>query len=219
METEGNIATFQTAIEAEIIENPRGSVTIVKELEETGGAQFLEGGPDLVRLDIGCGGQTEHGWIGVDLIDGPNVDITAPADKLPFKDESVDAIKAEHLIEHLTFYQFNRAMAEWYRVLKPGGIVEIECPDLLGLCQQFVEANEYGRYTTYKGHWPIIAHFYGHQRGKDEAEEMSQVHKSGYTPEHLTEVLHGLGYTSIEQLAPQKATPHSPVLRIRAIKK
>ncbi len=172
-----------------------------------------------LRLNIGCGPHRIDGYTGVDLLPGPAVDIVAPCDQLPYKDGEVTEILAEHLIEHLTYFQFNKAMAEWYRVLKPGGFLIIECPDLLGLCKQFVDSNEYGRYTTYKGYWPIIAHIYGHQRGKNEAEEMSQVHKSGYTREHLQNILFGLGYdiVAVPEL-PQKATPHSPVLRIKAIK-
>lgn len=175
----------------------------------------------MIKLNIGCGPHRIEGYTGVDLLPGPAVDVVAPADKLPFKDEEVDEILAEHLIEHLTFYQFNRTMAEWYRVLKSGGLLTIECPDLLGLCKQFIEANEYGRYQTYKGQWPIIAHLFGHQRGKSEAEEMSQVHKNGFTEEHLAEILGGLGYDleTAMSLKPEKATPHSPVLRISIRKK
>lgn len=170
------------------------------------------------KLNIGCGPHRIDGYIGVDLLSGPAVDIVAPADKLPFGSEDVDEILAEHLIEHLTYFQFNKTMAEWYRVLKPGGKLVLECPDLLGLCKQFVEANEYEQYNTYKGYWPIIAHIYGHQRGKNEAEEMSQVHKSGYTKDHLWDILNGLGYENILYLQPQKATPYSPVIRMSATK-
>ena len=172
-----------------------------------------------LKLNLGCGPNRIEGYIGVDIIPGPTVDIVASIDKLPYKDEEVDAIIAEHVIEHLTYYQFNRAMAEWHRVLKKGGTLEIECPDLLEWCKLFVASNEYGRYTSHKGHWPIIAHFYGHQRGRNEAEEMSQVHKSGYTYEHLYDVLCGVGYDceSFEHVAPKKACC-MPVIRFRTKK-
>lgn len=173
----------------------------------------------MVKLNIGCGPEAIDGYIGCDLLPGPYVDKVCSADKLPFDDESVDEILAEHLIEHLTFYDFNKTMYEWTRVLKPGGVLILEFPDLLGLCKQFIEANEYQRYQTYKGQWPIIAHFYGHQRGKTRAEEISQVHKSGYTYEYIKDVLIGLGfYGDIPQLTPMKATPYSPVIRIWAQK-
>ena len=173
----------------------------------------------LVKLNVGCGPEKIDGYIGCDLLPGPAVDKVCPADKLPFDNESVDEILAEHLIEHLTFYDFNRTMYEWARVLKPEGFLVLEFPDLLGLCKQFIESNEYQRYHTYKGQWPIIAHLYGHQRGKNRDEEMSQVHKSGYTYEYIKEVLIGLGfYSDIPQRTPKKATPYSPVIRIEAQK-
>ena len=73
-------------------------------------------------------------------------------------------------------------------------------------------------HNTYKGYWPIIAHLFGHQRGKNKEEELSQVHKSGYTLEHLTNVLVGLGYKDITEEPPKRATPHSPVIRLRSYK-
>lgn len=170
------------------------------------------------RVHLGCGPHHVEGWVNVDLIPGPAVDVVAPCDVLPWGSNTVDEILAEHLIEHLTFYQFNRALAEWHRVLVPGGTLTVECPDLLGLCKQFVEANEYGRYDTYRGQWPIIAHLYGHQRGRSPEEELSQVHKSGYTKEHLERVLYGVGFTNICEEKPLRAVPGTAALRITAVK-
>jgi len=171
-----------------------------------------------LKLNIGCGPHPLPGYQNIDLYHSA-ADVKAPADKLPYKDNSVIEILAEHLIEHLTFYEFNKAMAEWHRVLKSGGVLTLECPDLLGLCKQFVNGNEYQRYTTHNGQWPLIAHFYGHQRGGNAGEILGQVHKSGYTEEHLRFVLEGLGYTDIQFVPPHKATPGSPVLRVTCKKK
>lgn len=172
----------------------------------------------MKRVHVGCGPNILEGWVNVDVCAFTGVDVVAPADNLPFLNATVDEMMAEHLIEHLTFFEFNRALAEWHRVLKSGGNLTLECPDLLGLCCQFIGANEYGRYDTYRGYWPLIAHFYGHQRGKSEAEIMGQVHKSGYTEEHLHRVLTGAGFHDIEFVPPQRQTPHSPVLRVVASK-
>src|SRR5262245_45777249 len=132
----------------------------------------------MLKLNVGSGPYSApEGFKNVDLLPGAHIDVVAPSHKLPFKDNEVDEILCEHMIEHLTYYQFNRTLAEWFRVLKPKGIVTIECPDLLGVCKQFVEANEYGRYTTYNGGWPLVNQLYGHQRGRSEEEILSQVHK------------------------------------------
>lgn len=166
------------------------------------------------NLNIGCGNTRIPGYQGVDIIPGPCTDIVATADSLPFKDNSVDEVLAEHLIEHLTFHQFNKAITEWHRVLKPEGKLIIECPDLLGICKQFVEGNEYSRYCNYKGYWPTIMQAYGHQKGSNEQEIMSQVHKSGYTFEHLEFVLSGVGFIDIEQVPYQKGPPGQAIIRL-----
>jgi predicted SAM-dependent methyltransferase len=171
-----------------------------------------------MRLHLGCGTTRLPGWVNCDLLPGPSVDVTCSAVTLPFADASADEILSEHMIEHLTYYEFNRAMAEWHRVLRPGGILTVECPDLLGVCRLFVESNEYGRYQTSFGYWPVICQLYGHQRGKDESEILSQVHKSGYTVEHLMTVLSGIGYGEFEQLPPVGNCPGAPALRLRARK-
>lgn len=175
-------------------------------------------GYDKQKLHIGCGPHIIKDWINCDIISFPGVDLICPADKLTLENESVDEILAEHLIEHLTYFEFNRAMAEWYRVLKPDGKLTIECPDLLGLCKQFVEGNEYKRYWTSGNYWPIINQIYGHQRGQTQEEQLSQVHKSGYTEEHLRFVFLGLGYKETKRLPPLKGPKDASIIRMECIK-
>ncbi len=54
------------------------------------------------------------------------VDIVAPGDDLPFKDNTVDFVVSSHVIEH--FYDPIKAVKEWLRVVKPGGYVFIIAP-------------------------------------------------------------------------------------------
>ena len=84
----------------------------------------------------------------------------------------------------------------------------------MGLCKQFVETNEFGRFQSFQGYWPIVAHLYGHQRGNSEEEKFSQVHKSGYTVEHLKYVLTGVGFGHFKELGPVHGVPGTPVLRL-----
>jgi predicted SAM-dependent methyltransferase len=172
-----------------------------------------------MKLHLGCNTNRKDGWTNLDVMPGPGVDIVDSAHELKdIKDESVDEILAEHLLEHLTFYEAQRALAEWYRVLIRGGVLTIEVPDLLGLCRAFVGASEYQRFQSNKGHWGLIHHIYGNQRGRNQEEILSQVHKSGYTSERLDEMLWGVGFHSLESQVPVKNTPGSCVIRVRAIK-
>lgn len=172
-----------------------------------------------MKLHLGCNTNRKEGWLNLDIMPGPGVDIVSSAHELPsIEDGVVDEILAEHLFEHFSFYEAQRALAEWYRVLRPGGILVIECPDLVALCRAFVEANEYERFQSNKGHWALIHHIYGNQRGRTQEEQLSQTHKSGYSPLRLEEMLIGVGFSEIYDEIPVKETPGSYVMRYKAIK-
>lgn len=79
-------------------------------------------GGDLV-LDIGYRGAANPGEktivpgaVGIDL-DYPNYDGVT----LPFEDETVDCVSSSHCLEHMLMDQ--RAITDWYRVLKFGGYI------------------------------------------------------------------------------------------------
>jgi predicted SAM-dependent methyltransferase len=172
-----------------------------------------------MKLHLGCNNRYLDGWTNVDIMPGDGVDIVSSAHELTdIEDDSVDEILAEHLIEHLTFYEANRALAEWYRVLKPGGKLTVEAPDLFALCQAFVEANDYQRFQSNHGSWAIIQHIYGNQTGRSSEEKLSQTHKSGYTWTRLCDMLYGVGFAYVEHGDPVKNTPGAHVFRLVAAK-
>ncbi len=49
------------------------------------------------------------------------VDIVAPGDELPLPDGSEDFVVSSHVLEH--FHNPIKALLEWYRVIRPGGII------------------------------------------------------------------------------------------------
>lgn len=84
----------------------------------------------MKRLEIGSGGHPHKGYIHLDIDPKWNPDIVADARKIPLPDNSVDEILAQHVIEHFPWSETNKILKEWYRVLKPNGIIKIICPDL-----------------------------------------------------------------------------------------
>jgi SAM-dependent methyltransferase len=83
------------------------------------------------RLNLGCGRNAIAGWVNVDSMKLPGVDIVADLDrcaetKLPFEAESTDEFLLSHVIEHL------RAplplMQELWRIAKPGAKLIIHTP-------------------------------------------------------------------------------------------
>ena len=105
-------------------------------------AKYLEGTKPRV-LDIGCSvgctveAAKRRGWdaYGVDVSDdavnycrkrGLSCFHTNGL-KLPFEDQSFDAVVSWHVIEHVA--DVHESIEEWRRVLKPNGVLVMETPD------------------------------------------------------------------------------------------
>lgn len=85
-----------------------------------------------MNLNLGCQVHYFEGWTNQDVVgDDPNmkVDLVCDAVALPLEDNSVDFIYAGHLVEHFYPDTLPYAIAEWKRVLKPGGKIAIITPD------------------------------------------------------------------------------------------
>jgi len=77
----------------------------------------------MLKLNLGCGGNILEGFENHDS----DIDITKP---LPWGDNSVDFILAEHVCEHLSTPDFFRFLLESKRILAPGGTLRLCIPVL-----------------------------------------------------------------------------------------
>jgi SAM-dependent methyltransferase len=86
--------------------------------------------PDEARvLNLGSGPRRiAPSWINADVVPFEHVDILADAAELPLKDNSVDAVVSESLLEHVA--EPVRAAREMARVVRPGGILYVSVPFL-----------------------------------------------------------------------------------------
>lgn len=121
-----------------------------------------------IYLNVGCGGSAPEGWVNIDS--SP----TAFVEKLPvigrtlgklignpepfpdavrygdiirgrlYGDGEVDAIYASHVLEHLALEDMRRALANLFRMLKPGGVFRVIVPDLRARARLYVERSEAG---------------------------------------------------------------------------
>jgi ubiquinone/menaquinone biosynthesis C-methylase UbiE len=94
-------------------------------------------------VDLGCGNGSLFPVIGLDRVAGVDCHAAGLAHTrahfpsaalaladvrcLPFADASADAVTAQHLIEHLAEYE--KALCEWRRILKPGGMMLVLTPN------------------------------------------------------------------------------------------
>jgi predicted SAM-dependent methyltransferase len=148
-----------------------------------------------MNIEFGCGETpTKAGFKTCDIRYLPGVDFVCTAwdiDKL-VGENSVDEIFSRHFFEHLTFKQGKYLLATWYKILKPGGRVEMLVPNMRLHAQQWID----GDYLAANG-------IYGHQRG--EFDDVWDVHKSGYDVDTLKELVHTYNFTNYTSLASKKS--------------
>lgn len=92
-----------------------------------------------MKLHLGCGPRYIPGFLHIDAQHAPHVDIVGPVEQLPFEDNSVSLIYASHVLEHFGRYAYKAVLKEWFRVLKPGGILRLSVPDFAACAAIYYE--------------------------------------------------------------------------------
>ena len=83
-----------------------------------------------ISLDVGCGQIKQKGFIGMDIEDGPNVDIVHDIQEFPWPvpDDVCKHVLMSHVFEHIEpKYRF-RVMDEIWRICRWDGQLWLSCP-------------------------------------------------------------------------------------------
>lgn len=102
---------------------------------------------DGVKVVIGTRTYIGPDWIHVDIdkfpLHSPNgtwheVDVVCDARQIPLPDEHADLVYSSECLEHFPWREYPKALKEWCRILKKGGMIRVEVPDFLGACRQIL---------------------------------------------------------------------------------
>lgn len=178
----------------------------------------------MLKLHVGCGKNFKEGYINIDgfpdkqwlkmaasfkLKYSTNIKtdiITALVWDLPYKNNSVDEVLSEHMMEHLSFVEEERTWKEIHRVLKFGGQFIFEVPDFEWIIKKWLDGQDNFKqfYALGKDHdyfgqgydlnqrWGYLtAAIFGNQSND------GQFHKTAYTINKIHDIARLVGFKVI----------------------
>lgn len=120
---------------------------------------------ELIRLNLGSGDVPLDGYVNIDRKNGQE------AYPLACEDDSVDEIRASHLLEHFPKHQTEEVMAHWVKKLKPGGVLKIAVPDLAALVALYQSSLTDSERSAEKKGW-VAAALLGGQTDENDYHKM-----------------------------------------------
>lgn len=142
---------------------------------------------DGIKVHLGCWHRVIPDFIHVDLCDMPHIDHKSGIDHLPFFDNnSVALIYCSHALEYFDRDDARRVLAEWHRVLAPGGILRLAVPDFAALIKVYLQTGELAR---------VLGPLYGKMTITTKNGPATLYHKSTYDEASLSTLLLENGFT------------------------
>ena len=179
-----------------------------------------------IKLNLGCASRLLSGYINVDLDSieeiknrYPNIEIDEDQQflqanilDLPFEDNTVDEIRADAFMEHMSFKEESQMFKEVYRALKPGGLFVFSVPDFEDAVRKWLAAEEdwrdfyrdddeaiaqshwFGQYSySTSSRWGYLtAAIFGPQNSP------GQFHKNAYTEGKIIAICNKIGFEKPE---------------------
>jgi hypothetical protein len=166
---------------------------ILKSYQQHRLKRILASGEPL-KIHLGCGNDYLPGYINIDAYPESKADLIMDSKKLTlFPDNCVEVIESYHFFEHLQLHEARESLKEWIRILKPGGMVVIELPNL-AVCAQ-----EIGKHFNPKDGIDLAMAGIFSYPALVEKQGYGMIHKWGWTPETLGAELSSVGFVNVGQ--------------------
>lgn len=199
----------------------------------------------VIKLNLGCGGRPLPGYINIDQdniaalkkrypsqnFDGMEV-FQYDIFNLPYDDSSVDEVRADAFVEHLSFIEEPKLFYEVTRVLKKGGKFTFSVPNFEEVVKLWLAAKDewkafyrdddaaikqqhwFGQYSyAMDNRWGYLcAIIYGSQNGE------GQYHKNCYTIPKIKAMMKHLGFNDVQITESRWKGERDPMIDVVAIK-
>lgn len=152
----------------------------------------------MIRLNLGSGGSPLPGYINVDVAPeriGVVPDVICDIRNLnTFESNYADEIISIHVVEHFWRWEVVDILKEWTRVLKPGGKMILECPNLITACEEVLKDPNVASGPGPEGQRSMWC-LYGDPSHKDPL----MCHRWLYTPVSLGQIMFEAGLTDLKR--------------------
>lgn len=162
-----------------------------------------------IVLNVGCGYPARQGlhpafqgpeWrelrLDIDPAVSPDV-VCSMTDMRPIESGRIDAIWSSHNLEHLRRHEVPLALAEFIRVLRPGGQLLLTLPDLQKIAELVAgDGLEDEAYSSPAGPITPLDMIYGHTPSLARGNQ-HMAHKTGFTARTLGNLLVAAGFAGV----------------------
>lgn len=133
----------------------------------------------MLKLNLGAGTSCPlEGYENLDRKTGQEIFPLAE-----YADGSVDEVRASHVLEHFPVREVAAVLAEWIRVLKPGGVLKLAVPDFKWIAEHYLAGENI----------PTLPYTMGGQ------EDENDYHKVLFDNESLRELLANSGLVDVQR--------------------
>ncbi len=161
-------------------------------------------GKKYVKLNVGCGNKIypkKEGWVNIDLVPFPDLDIKHDVRKIHeiLGSNVADELHAYHVCEHIYPQELRVVLRGWFDVIKPGGKIVIEMPDFLKAAKNILQFET----TEDKALWFDLGlkAFYG-EYDSSNPNVVLDLHKWLWTFKTFKPELVNVGFVDIEEHTP-----------------
>lgn len=151
--------------------------------------------PAVLVADIGAG--VGSPWFGskavirrYDLDPRTNPDVRCDVRAIPEPDQTFHVVSNRHVLEHFMWEEAPALVKEWTRILKVGGRLIINVPNLAAAAREILRADEDPNVDV--GLYPLWQ-VYGKQEGN-----YGEIHRNGFTRHGLRRLLEYCGLSEVE---------------------
>jgi predicted SAM-dependent methyltransferase len=147
-----------------------------------------------MRLNVCCGSKVLDGYKNIDIAQTGDTppDIMCNALAVPLPDECADEVMCIHGFEHFYLWDVEGLVEEWKRLLKPGGVLVLELPNLVKCCANIVSGyQKVGKHPDQFGMWGLF--------GDPRTSNPFMMHRWGWSPETLGAFLTKHGFVEVKE--------------------